>query len=251
MLLWGFILSIRRAFSLILKSGSLGILLLLVAGVSAFLAMRAVLETQHVEVPSLIGRRVPEAGNLASQRGLLIRVEGKRNDPHVPPDHVVNQEPASGVALKSHRSVRVWLSLGPRKLNLPAVEGQSLRTARLAFDQTRVEVTRVAEVDDPAEEGTVLVQHPPAGEVEAIEGGASLLVSRGSSRRDYVMPDLIGRRADEVIAPLTLAGLKVADVRYRSYPGAGEGVVLRQSPAAGHRVSPRSSVSLEVSQARP
>jgi eukaryotic-like serine/threonine-protein kinase len=244
------ILGIRRVFSLSIKTSALGLLLLLAAGASALLTMRSVLETQQVEVPSLLGRPVPEAGAMASKRGLLVRVEGKRNDPRIPPDHIVAQEPPGGTALKSHRSVRVWLSLGPRKLNLPAVEGQSLRTARLAFDQSRVEVTRVAEVNDPADEGTVLVQHPPAGEVEVIEGGIALLVSRGSSRRDYIMPDLIGRRADQVIAPLTAAGLKVADVRYRSYPGAAEGVVLRQSPAAGHRVSPRSTVSLEVSQAR-
>lgn len=245
------ILGLRRAISFLFKTGLLGLVLLLAAGASALLTMRAVLETQQVEVPSLLGRAVPEAGLLASRRGLLVRVEGKRNDPKIPPEHIVAQEPAGGAALKSHRSVRVWLSLGPRKLTLPAVEGQSLRTARLAFDQSRVEVTRVAEVNDPADEGTVLVQHPPAGEVEVIEGGISLLVSRGSSRRDYLMPDLIGRRAEQVIAPLTAAGLKVADVRYRTYPGAGEGIVLRQSPAAGHRVSPHSTVSLEVSQARP
>lgn len=245
------ILGLRRTISLLSKAGGLGLLLLVAAGASALLTMRTVLETQQVEVPSLVGRAVPEAGALADKRGLLVRVEGKRNDPRIPPDHVLAQEPPAGAALKSHRSVRVWLSLGPRKLTLPAVEGESLRTARLAFDQSRVEVTRVAEVDDPADEGTVLVQHPPAGDVEVIEGGISLLVSRGSSRRDYVMPDLIGRRADEVIPPLTAAGLKVAEVRYRSYPGAAEGVVLRQAPAAGHRVSPRTAVSLEVSQARP
>jgi len=251
MIFWPLILSPKRVLALLIKTGALGLALLLAAALSALLTMRSVLDTQQVEVPSLLGKRLPEAGALAGRRGLLLRVEGKRNDPKIPPDHVVSQEPAPGGALKSHRSVRVWLSLGPRKLTLPAVEGQSLRTARVAFDQTRVEVARVAEVDDTAEEGTVLVQHPPAGEVEAIEGGVALLVSRGSSRRDYVMPDLIGQRADAVLAPLALAGLKVADLRYRTYPGAASGVVLRQSPAAGHRVSPRSTVSLEISQAGP
>lgn len=232
------------------KTGALGLALLLTAGVSALFTMRSVLDTQQVEVPTLVGRRVPEAGTLAGRRGLLLRVEGRRNDPKIPADHIVSQEPPPGAALKSHRSVRVWLSLGPRKLVLPAVEGQSLRTARVALDQTRVDVSRVAEVDDPAEEGTVLVQHPPAGEVEQLEAGVSLLVSLGSSR-DYVMPDLIGQRADAVLAPLTAAGLKVADLRYRSYPGAASGMVLRQSPPAGHRVSPHTTVSLEVSQAEP
>ena len=244
-------MSPKRVLFLTLKTGALGLALLLAAGISALLTMRSVLDTQQVEVPTLVGKAMPEAGALAGRRGLSLRVEGKRNDPRVPPDHVVSQEPPPGSALKSHRSVRVWLSLGPRKLTLPAVEGQSLRSARVALEQTRVDVARVADVDDPADEGTVLVQHPAPGEVDAIEGGVALLVSRGSTRRDYVMPDLIGRHADAVLAPLAAAGLKVADLRYRSYPGTASGVVLRQSPPAGHRVSRHATVSLEVSQAEP
>jgi beta-lactam-binding protein with PASTA domain len=46
-------------------------------------------------------------------------------------------------------------------------------------------------------------------------------------------------------------GLKVAEVRYRSYPGVAPGTVLRQIPAAGHRVGTRTPVSLDVSKAEP
>lgn len=241
-------MTFKRALILLFKHGMLAVALLATAGLSALVTMRSVLTSQQVEVPSLLDKRMPEAGDLASRRGLLLRIEGKRNDPRIPLDHIVAQEPAPGAALKSHRSVRVWLSLGPRRLNLPALEGQSLRTGRLALDQSQVAIARVAEVDDPAAEGTVLVQRPPAGEVEAIEAGISLLVSRGSGRGDYLMPDLIGKRASDVLGTLQVVGLKVTDVRYRAYPGAPGGIVLRQSPAAGHRVSPHSAVALEVSK---
>lgn len=244
-----FPLTFKGFFFFLIRNGLLAVALLATTGLAAIATMRAVLVSQQVEVPSLLDKRVPEAGALASKKGLLLRVEGKRNDPKIPPDHIVAQEPAPGAALKSHRSVRVWLSLGPRRLNLPAVEGQSLRSARLAFDQAGVAIARIADVDDPAEDGTVLVQRPPAGEVDQIAEGVSLLVSRGSPGSDYVMPDLIGRRADDILGSLQLAGLKVTDVHYRSYPGTAGGVVLRQSPLAGHRVSPHSAVSLEVSKA--
>jgi beta-lactam-binding protein with PASTA domain len=62
------------------------------------------------------------------------------------------------------------------------------------------------------------------------------------------MPDLIGRRAEDVLAALQHSGLKVADVRYRAYPGVAPGIVLRQVPAAGHRVSPRDAIALDVSR---
>jgi beta-lactam-binding protein with PASTA domain len=62
------------------------------------------------------------------------------------------------------------------------------------------------------------------------------------------MPDLIGRPAISVLDSLRAAGLKVAEVRYRSYPGVAAGLVLRQAPLAGYRVSPQTSISLDVSQ---
>jgi beta-lactam-binding protein with PASTA domain len=65
------------------------------------------------------------------------------------------------------------------------------------------------------------------------------------------MPDLIGRRAEVVLDKLNRAGLKVADVRYRSYPGMAPGIVLKQLPPAGHRIGSNSSVSVEISRVDP
>jgi beta-lactam-binding protein with PASTA domain len=81
--------------------------------------------------------------------------------------------------------------------------------------------------------------------------GVSLLVSRGPASADYLMPDLIGRKAEDVLEGMRTVGLKVAEVRYRTYPGVAPGIVLRQTPAAGHRVSTRGSVSLDISKAVP
>ncbi|MFI5184298.1 MAG: PASTA domain-containing protein [Vicinamibacteria bacterium] len=242
-------MTIKRFAVLLMKNGLLLATLFLTAGGSAVLTMRALLTAQEVVVPSLIDKRVPEAGALSSRAGLLVRVEGRRNDPRIRPDRIVAQEPLPGAPLKAHRSIRVWVSLGPRRQNVPAVEGQTLRTARLVLDHAQVPVARVAEVDSPSEEGTILVQRPAAGDVDALAEGISLLVSRGRGGRDYVMPDLIGRKAEAVIDGLREAGLKVADVRYRTYPGLAPGIVLRQSPASGHRVSPQSTVSLDISKA--
>ncbi|HEY7413535.1 MAG TPA: PASTA domain-containing protein [Vicinamibacteria bacterium] len=242
-------MSVRRFAILLVKYGLLAVALLVTTGLSALFTMRVVLTAQDVEVPSFLGRRLPEAGALAAGHGLLVKVEGRRNDPRVPPDRVMAQEPAAGSTLKRQRSVRVWVSLGPQRLNVPAVEGESVRTGRLSLEQAQVPVGRVVEVHDAAEEGTILQQHPPPGETSALEPhGASLLVSTGSTSGDFVMPDMINRPADAVLDILARAGLKVTDVRHRSYPGVAPGVVLRQSPPAGYRVNRHTSVSLEVSR---
>jgi eukaryotic-like serine/threonine-protein kinase len=217
--------------------------------VSALSTMRVVLSSRDVAVPSLAGRGLGDAGTLAADRGLVLRIEGRRHDSSVPADHVVAQEPPPGGTLKAHRAVRVWVSLGPRRVSVPPIEGESARTARIALEQAGVPVARVVEIEDAATAGTVLVQRPPAGEADLSSGGASLLVSRGPGGASYVMPDLIGREAGAVIAALQAAGLKVSDIRYRSYPGVEAGIVLRQSPPAGYPVSSRAALSLDVSKA--
>jgi len=215
---------------------------------SALVTMRVVLASRDVAVPPLAGHAVADAGALAAQRGLSIRIEGRRHDAAVPAEHVVAQEPPPGSTLKAHRAVRVWVSLGPRRANVPAVEGGTVRTGRIALEQAGVSVARVVEIEDRAPEGTVLVQRPPPGEADLSAGGASLLVSRGPGGASYLMPDLIGRDASAVLRALQAAGLKVSDVRYRTYPGVEPGIVLRQTPPAGYPVSPRGAVLLDVSK---
>ena len=189
-------LSIKRFAIALVKYGLLAVALVVTAGLSALTTMRVVLRTQEVVVPSLVGKPLPEAGALAARRRLVLRVEGRRNDPKLGRDLIVEQEPAAGSGLKRQRSIRVWVSLGPRRLMVPAVEGESVRSGRLLLEQAQVPVGRVIEVSDGAEEGTILQQQPPTGETDTLAAeGASLLVSRGPGNREYVMPDLIGRPA--------------------------------------------------------
>jgi eukaryotic-like serine/threonine-protein kinase len=241
----------KRLSIIVLKNGALVVALLVTAGLSALTTMRAVLSSQEVVVPSLLQKRVAEARAQARAQGLDLRVDGKRHHLTIPIDQIVAQEPAAGSTLKSQRSVRVWVSLGPRRVTVPAVEGETLRTARLQVEEANITMGRVIEVDDPAPEGTILVQSPPPGETNPDFESLSVLVSRGRWRSDYVRPDLIGRKAEEVLPVLGRAGLKVADVRYRAYPGMPPGMVLRQDPPAGHRVGQQTTVGLDVSRALP
>jgi len=242
-------MQLKRLATSLVKYSLLALALLVTAGISALTTMRVVLSSQEVEVPSLMGRRITEAGQLATKQSLLLRVEGRRNDAKVPADRIVSQEPVAGSRLKSQRSIKVWVSLGPRRLAVPGVEGESIRTGRLSLEQAQVPVGRVVEVADRTEEGTVLMQNPPPGETGSLPAeGVSLLVSTGPSGASYLMPDLINRRAADVLDALRGAGLTVTDVRYRSYPGLMPGTIIRQLPLAGHRVNSHSSVTLEVSR---
>jgi serine/threonine-protein kinase len=242
-------LTIKRFAILLVKYSLLAVGLLVTAGVSALTTMRVVLTSQEVTVPSLIGKRTVEAGAMAARHRLLVRIEGRRNDPRIQPDRIVAQEPPPGATLKSQRSVRVWVSMGPRQLLVPEVEGESLRTARIILERAQLPLGRAVGVADAAPEGTILMQHPLPGQTDVLAPeGASLLYSLGPGRGDYVMPDLIGHRGPDALDQLRDAGLKVTETRYRTYPGLAPGLVLRQVPPAGHRVSREMPITLEISR---
>ena len=205
-------MSLKRFAVGLVRLGFLALALLVAAGISTVTTMRAILSSQEVVVPSLLEKRIPEAGALAARHGLLLRVEGKKHDPKVPADRIVAQEPGPGSTLKSHRSIRVWTSLGPRRLRLPGVEGTSLRTARLDLDQAQVPIRRVVG-GGRRRGGGDGAGAAAAGRRHGLrcEEGVSLLVSRGRGGTDYLMPDMIGRRADDVLSDLRRGGLKVSD----------------------------------------
>lgn len=225
----------------------LGGALLLTYVLFAAAAMRIALKTREVEVPALTGRTVNEARAVLSEAGLDLRVEeGKRIDPKVPAGQILAQDPQAGLRTRRDRSVKVWISSGPRATSVPALIGESERTAQLRLQQEGLQLVAASEVrssEYPA--GAIIAQTPPP---KAQAAQVSVLVNRGERGATYVMPDLIGVNGDRASDLLRARGFRVAVVGDHPYPGVPAGIVLRQSPQAGFQISPGETISLEVSR---
>lgn len=225
----------------------LGGALLLTYVIFAAASMRFALKTREVVVPSLAGKTVNEASALLLDAGLNLRVEeGGRVDPKVPPGQVLAQDPQPGVRTRRERSIKAWISTGPRATIVPVLTGESERTAQLRLQQEGLGLASFAEVrsgDYPA--GSVVAQTPSA---KTRAAQVSLLVNRGEGGATYVMPDLIGVNGDRAADLLRNRGFRVAVVGDQPYPGVPAGIVLRQNPQAGFQISPGEPISLEVSR---
>src|SRR5688572_13258786 len=113
------------AGKLLLLGGALLLTYVLFFAVS----MRFALKTREVEVPQLAGKTVNDARTLLAESGLNLKVEeGRRVDPKVPPGQVLMQDPQAGLRTRRERSVKVWVSSGPRATIVPALTGESERT---------------------------------------------------------------------------------------------------------------------------
>ena len=221
--------------------------LMLTYVVFAFIGMRVALRTREVVVPVLQGKTVNEATAVLTEAGLNLKLEeGQRLDPKVPAGQIVIQEPAAGVKTRRERSIKVWVSAGPRSMVVPALAGESERTAQLRVQQEGLALQAIAEIrsaDFPAD--TVVSQAPPP---RSTGSHVSLLVNRGERGARYVMPDLIGVNGERAADLLRTRGFRATIVGEHPYPGVPAGTVLRQSPQGGFQIAPGEPISLEVSR---
>src|SRR6185503_1965240 len=98
-------------------------------------------------VPALTGKSVNDATALLAEAGLNLKIEeGRRADPKIPAGQILAQEPQPGVSTRRERSVKVWVSSGPRSTIVPALLGESERTAQLRLRQDGLELAGMAEV---------------------------------------------------------------------------------------------------------
>ena len=223
--------------------GALGVTFLVFFGVS----MRVALRAREVEVPSLVGLTVNEATAALADLGLALRVdENRRPDDKIQVGKVMQQEPDAGVTARRQRTVRVWVSSGPKRTIVPPLVGQTERTAQSACSSRSGIVSAVSEIRSADYPADAVVAQDPAATSRAPE--VSILLNRGEQATTYVMPDVIGMDGERAAEALRSSGFRVAIVGTQPYPGVPPGTVVRQQPAGGFRVGASDAISLEVSR---
>lgn len=230
-----------------------GKLLLLVGALTAtfflfaLIGMRFALRASEVQVPDLVGMPADDASQTLANIGLSLRLDpNQRPDDHVPPGRIVQQDPPAGSPARRQRSIRAWVSSGPRTIVVPTLVGQTERTARIRVAEDGLEIATTSEFRSPDYAPDAIVAQDPAPSSRAPQ--VSVLVNRGESATTYVMPDLIGTTGELAAEALRTRGFRVTIVGSQPYPGVPPGTVVRQQPAGGFRVGPADPISLEVSR---
>lgn len=222
-----------------------------VAGiVSALTAMRFAIHGREVMVPSVVGKTPEEAKAILQSTGLVLKPFGTgRFSAQVPEGHVFEQIPPQGTLLRQNRTVKVLLSLGPRRFPVPNLIGTSVRAAQLTLNQRRLTLgnTLYAHTTE-GDPSTVVYQSPKPGTQEGSDPSVSVLISLGPSAQYFTMPDLIGKPAELVAGRARNEGFHLAKMNSRKYPGVEPGIVIQQKPQAGYRVGKSDVIQLDVSQ---
>jgi len=243
----------------ILRYATLALVLVIVAMVSALAAMRLAIHGQEVAVPALVGLSPSEAEKAVAGLGLQMTIERQYYSPQIAEGRIMSQLPLPGTKVRHGWQVRVAQSLGPTRVSIPDVIGQSERAAELNIRRRGLDIESVAQVSSasiPADQ--VLAQSPAANAAQVVTPKISLLVTAAAEQQMFVMPSFAGQPLGSASRTLQDAGFKLGNVSVAPAPAdqaaaAGSGgepspasIIVLQSPAAGQKVTLGATINFEV-----
>lgn len=249
-----------------IRFAMLGLVLVIVALVSAVTAMRFAIHGQEVAVPAVVGQTPAEAERAVAGLGLQIEIERQYYSPQIPEGRIMSQLPLPGTKVRRGWQLRVAQSLGPTRVAIPEVVGQSEHAAELNIRRRGLDVASLAQMQAVGVAAdVVLAQSPPANATQVVAPKISLLLTAPAEPQAFLMPSFVGQPLGSVSRTLQDAGFKLGNVSVApavvdpanqsstpivAVPPPAQptpaSLIVSQVPAAGQKVVAGSAVSVEV-----
>jgi len=230
--------TMKRFFGFVFR----GLILLGVALLSAFIAMSFAIHGREVAVPKFIGMTPAEADRLALTNGLTLQIENRFYSTEVPAGRVLNQVPAAGEKVRRGWRVRVAESMGPQRVTVPNVIGQSMRAAEINLVRRGLQVGTVIMAHLPGTQPDTVVAQSPSSNAEGVSSPKVNLVVAAidPDAGAMVMPDLVGRSVDDATNVVVSAGMRIGKIS--TVPGSQTGALAPLAvPTAPGSTPPASS----------
>ena len=200
-----------------------------------------------VVVPAIQGLLITDATAQLAPLGLQLTISGKLNDPTIPINQIISQDPPANTEARSGSAVSVVVSGGAGDLVVPNIEGQVSSAAQqlLTTAPYNFVVTVVEEPSTTVEKGRAIRTDPVIGSPIGNAATITLVISSGSTK--VLVPDVETMTEAEAQAALNSMGL-VWEMRYVNVLSGdpNEGRVISQTQQPGSSVAPGSKVTLVV-----
>jgi beta-lactam-binding protein with PASTA domain len=214
------------------------------AFLSAITAMRIAIHGRETTMPNLVGTNVAQASATLRSRGLVLKVADHIYS-DLPINSIVRQTPTAGMLMKQSQQAHVVVSLGQRQLQIPLLEGHSLRASRIELLRGGLQIGEVSTMTLASEAPDEVVLQNPRPGAGAATPRVDVLVAQAPREAGYVMPLLIGQ--DEVSAQHRLDAAHLnRKINYVSAPQWPHAAVIDQTPAPGAHLTASTQVELTV-----
>lgn len=200
-------------------------------------------------VPPIQGLSVENATKILAPLGFQLVILEVRNDPLVPLNQIITQEPLANEQVRSGSAVSVVVSGGTGGNNIPNIEGQVSSAAEQLLKSSPYNfIVRITvEPSATVEQGRAIRTDPAIGTPLPAGSAIALIVSSGSPT--VIVPDVTGKSEGEAQIAINAAGL-ITEIKYQNVPvgDANDNRVISQSREAQSAVAPGSTVILVIGQ---
>jgi len=209
------------------------VLFAMFTGISAWITLVLITSGGDVVIPDIVGKNLVTAlGNLQGEQLYLV-LDCEEFHKDAPRGTIIAQNPAAGEKRKSFSTVRVILSAGPLRSEMPDFKGYGLRQARLEMANLNIGIVQEHYIyHNDYSEGEIVAQAPGPGEIIVPDSDLSLLVSKGKKPQRYRMPDLIGLTITETRGLLNNFQNQI-EISVSDRHEFGPGIVIDQNPKPG------------------
>ncbi|MGW3344092.1 Stk1 family PASTA domain-containing Ser/Thr kinase [Nonomuraea rubra] len=162
-------------------------------------------QPEYVRVPDLVGQNLTAAEKNLAGAGLLMRKAEGQYDEKVAEGLVLSTDPAADAELEKGSTITLVLSLGPKRIVVPNVEGKTPNEARAEIAGAGLTVGTVKRLaSQDVERDKVIRTSPQSGERLKEGTKVNIYVSAG-----LTMPDVGGMPKDQAAEFLSRQGFQV------------------------------------------
>jgi beta-lactam-binding protein with PASTA domain len=198
----------------------------------------------RIVIPPIIGKTFAEAESSLRNAGLATGMRRTKESSEAAPGIVLSQRPPAGQVVQQGAKVDLVVATKPAVL-VPEIVKLSLAEAKTRLENVGLGLgqTRRREIYEPIATGNILEQIPRPG--EKVDKGTKVDIVVSVRPSVVAVPDLVGKPFDEARALVGRGGLQLGAVQ-QTKSGPTPGLVLRQTPAAGEKVSWGTKIDLVV-----
>jgi serine/threonine protein kinase len=201
--------------------------------------------TRNVQVPDVRGQALNDATATLQNAGFKVRNQQK-SDSKVPPQHVIDTDPAAGASIGAGDEILINVSSGPEQREI--VDCKNIGYADCVQKLTDGGFGNFKESKSPSTpemKDKVLATIPPANQTSAITNEITIVVGAGPESKP--VPDVKNQTEDPARQILTASGfLNVVTVPVDSPTACGQ--IVGTLPLAGQDAAVDTPIQLQVSR---
>ncbi|HZA60813.1 MAG TPA: Stk1 family PASTA domain-containing Ser/Thr kinase [Actinomycetota bacterium] len=224
-------------------------LVLALLGIAAFFLIRELTSgPPTVVVPNVLNRKADDATRRLKAEGFRVEVTEQASE--TDKGLVFKTEPKPGARVQEGSLVTIFVSTGPKPVEVPDLFGKSVDEARTELEAVGLRLGAIERVvTDDFEAGTIFEQNPPAD--EKIKPGKAVDVVVAKEDTSRIVPNVVCKDLDTAKDLIEAQNLEMKVVDKEFSLSCAEGTVARQNPQAGEQVEAGSRVRVWESDGPP